>query len=403
MRYIISILLVLITFTACSKKEVVHYNKNEIKIIDNKKDNKVEDINTSMKNVIDINTSNYDLNNTNLDINTSNDINLTVDNNLSLDTNLTSIELLDTNNSTVAIIYSSKRIGKYSIKVSDVILAYSSTIEDNFEYKFYDIENENNESITNVFNSLKEDEIKNVIFYLTPNSLSNLYEYSELDNFNIYLPLINIKKANEDEHKYLIFGAIDYEKQLNSLISIANSHIIEVYDEKRKNLRLHSMLENNESITSYQLKGRYPNYKSFIRQHRQIKNSSLILNLDIVKSSIFMSQISANDRIYVKQILTTQNNYSPLLFVLTQQKDRTKFIVASSINETNERLYSINKLLGNDIRYDWVNYSTIVGLELLKTKKTLLFDNVEVMNNQVHYPSILYKTNKNSFVPYVNK
>jgi SRSO17 transposase len=163
------------------------------------------------------------------------------------------------------------------------------------------------------------------------------------------------------------------------------------------------MLENNEAITSYQIKGRYPNYKSFIRQHRQIKNSSLILNLDIVKSSIFMSQISANDKIYVKQILSTQNNYSPLLFVLTQQKDRTKLIIASSINETNEKLYSVNKLLGNDIRYDWVNYSTIVGLELLKTKKSILFDNIEVINNQVQYPSILYKTNKNSFVPYVNK
>jgi len=395
MRYIVSILIVLITFTACSKKEVINYNPNKIKIIKDNKDTVNENIQVEEE-MVELNTTIEDLNN-------SIDMNISNENNITLDNNITNVELLDTNNSTVAIIYSSKRIGKYSIKVSDVILAYSSINKDNFEYKFYDIENENNESITNVFNTLKENNINNVIFYLTPNSLTNLYGYSELDDFNIYLPLINIKKANEDEHKYLIFGAIDYEKQLNSLIGIANSHIIEVYDEKRKNLRLHSMLENNEAITSYQIKGRYPNYKSFIRQHRQIKNSSLILNLDIVKSSIFMSQISANDKIYVKQILSTQNNYSPLLFVLTQQKDRTKLIIASSINETNEKLYSVNKLLGNDIRYDWVNYSTIVGLELLKTKKSILFDNIEVINNQVQYPSILYKTNKNSFVPYVNK
>jgi SRSO17 transposase len=116
-----------------------------------------------------------------------------------------------------------------------------------------------------------------------------------------------------------------------------------------------------------------------------------------------MSQITANDWTRVSQILTTQSNYSPITFVLTQQKDRKKLIIVSSIDTTNERLNSITKLLGSDIRYDWVNYSTILGLELFNTKKTLLFDNINIQNNQVEYPNILYKTKKSSFVPFVNK
>jgi hypothetical protein len=287
--------------------------------------------------------------------------------------------------------------------VSDVVLSYSASLDNNFSYIFYDIDDESEESLVKVLDSLKKDEINNVMMYITPGSLDRLYKYETIDEFNIYLPLISSNLASSVPHNKIIFGAISYENQLNSLIEIANSNIIEIYDEKRKNLKLHYLLENNPRVKSYQLKGKYPNYKSFIRQHRKLRNASVILNLDIIKSSIFMSQISANDKLKVSQILATQGNYSPVSFVLSQQKDRKKLIIASSILYTNSKLDNINKLLGNDIRYDWVNYSTILGLELFKTKKTLLFDNIEIVDNQVQYPSVLYKTKKSSFIPFVNK
>jgi len=399
MRYLISVLLILITFTACNKKEVIQYpnkaktqKEKNIKIVDEK------DTNTS-KNLIELDTNNTiadENNNTNIDTNESMEINQSLDGNMS-------INFVDSNNSKIAIIYSSKKIGRYSIKVSDVVLAYSASLEDDFDYKFYDIENEDNESIVKVFEQLKKEEIVNIMFYITPKNLDKLFTYESIDEFNIYLPLNNASEEYISKHKNIIFGAIDYKAQLNTLIGIAKSKIVEIYDEKKKNIRLHSYLENNENIISYQIKGKYPNYKRFIQSHKKIRNSSIILNLDIVKSSIFMSQITANDWTRVSQILTTQSNYSPITFVLTQQKDRKKLIIVSSIDTTNERLNSITKLLGSDIRYDWVNYSTILGLELFNTKKTLLFDNINIQNNQVEYPNILYKTKKSSFVPFVNK
>jgi len=397
MKYIISILIILITFTACNKKEVINYNPNVTKA---KKLKVIKENNNT--NVLDTNISNIDLNISSIDINNSIDLNSSIDNNIS-DNNISSIEFLESLNNKVAIVYCSKKIGKYSIKISDVVLSYSASEDNNFSYLFYDMDNESNESINNLFDTLKKEEINNIMMYLTPGNLDKLYEYETIDEFNIYLPLINSKLASRIPHNKIVFGAISYENQLNTLINIANSNIIEIYDEKRKNLKLHYLLENNPRVTSYQLKGKYPNYKSFIRQHRKLKNASVILNLDIIKSSIFMSQISANDRLKISQILATQSNYSPVSFVLSQQKDRKKLIIASSILYTNKTLDNINKLLGNDIRYDWVNYSTILGLELLKTKKTLLFDNIEVMDNQIQYPSVLYKTKKSSFIPFVNK
>jgi len=75
----------------------------------------------------------------------------------------------------------------------------------------------------------------------------------------------------------------------------------------------------------------------------------------------------------------------------------------NSILNVDDKLYDVNKLLNNDIRYDWVNYSTILGFEYLKYKKLKLFNNIEIINSQVQYPVNLYSTKNNSFVPYIKE
>jgi len=351
----------------------------------------------------------------------------------------------------VAIVYSSKRIGKYAIKVSDIALAYSVNTDNNFSYNFYDIEDESNESINNVLNEIKDNNISNVMFYLTSPILTNLYNYKDIDKFDIYLPLINknvsyydsnetvvipdinstidnnisidknitnillenndsnISEENnnssiaKDRFARVVFGGIDYESQLKALKETASSHVIEIYDNKYRNLKLHSFLEYDDNVTSYLIEGKYPNYKRFIERHRLLKDSSIILNLSVVKSSIFLSQLRANDDLNITEVLTTQNNYTPLLFVLTQKEDTTKLIVANSINNVDTKLYNINKIIGNNIKYDWVNYSTILGLEYFKTKNKLLFENIEIIDNQINYPVNLFKTKNNSFTSYVKE
>jgi len=360
LKYIIGILLVVFMFTSCNKKEIVIYNaqhKQKLKI----QKNKIE----------------YD--------------------NLS--------DIIKTNNKVVnniAIVYSSNKIGKYAIKISDIVLAYSSNLNNNFEYSFFDIQDESKESINKIFDKMYDNKIKHVIFYLTTPALINLSKYNKLDQFTIYLPLINKNDSYLNLDDNIIFGGIDYKKQLNILIKEANSHIIEIYDNKYRNIKLHNMIGDN-NITSYKLNGKYPNYKKFINEHELLNEASIILNLSVVKSSIFLSQLRASDDLNISQVLTTQNNYTPLLFVLSQKEDIKNLIIANSIKDINTKLYNINKLMSNDIKYDWVNYSTVLGLEYFKTNKKILFENIEIIDGQLNYPIDLFITNNNSFISYVKE
>jgi hypothetical protein len=368
LKYIISIVLIAIVFIACNKKEVVIYNSNN-----SNKSIKIKKVNNNFEK-----------------------LNNNVSNEIFLDKNITT-------NQKIAIIYSSKKIGKYSIKISDIVLAYSTNQKRNFKYEFFDIKDESEYSITKVFNEIYEKKINNIIFYLTSNSLHNIKNYNNLEQFTIYLPLINKNDVNIILNENIIFGGINYKKQIDKLKSIATSHLVEIYDNKYRNRKLHNILSSDKNITSYILPGKYPNYKRFIQRHSMLNNASIILNLSVVKSSIFLSQLRANDDLNITQILTTQNNYTPLLFVLSQKKDTKNLILANSINKITTKLYNINKLVGNDITYDWVNYSTVLGLEYLNTKNKILFSNIEIVDNQVNYPVNLLITHNNSFISYVKE
>jgi hypothetical protein len=299
----------------------------------------------------------------------------------------------------IAIVYSSKTIGKYLLKIADISALYMLNKNDDFELNFFDIKNN---TIDTMLNNLKTQHISKIMLYITEDNIIDLYNYPKINQFDIYLPLVN--KSYDSYNPYftnIIYGGIDYKKQFELLKPIANSHIVEIYDNNQRNKKLHNALDK-QNVTSYILSGKYPNYKKFLKQHKKIKNASLILNLDIVKSSILLSQITANDTLEVSQVLSVQNNFTPLLFVLTQIQDTQNLVIANSIINVDKKLYDLNKLNGHNLKYNWVDYSTILGLEYLKYKKQLLFGNVKIKDNQVNYQIKLYKTDKKSFIPYYN-
>jgi hypothetical protein len=293
----------------------------------------------------------------------------------------------------IAIVYSSNSLGKYLIKISDISSLYMLNTKEDFSLKYIDI---NNKNLMSVLDTLKDDNISNVMIYIEKNNLEELLSYEDLEFFDIYLPLINNK---QNQYKNIVFGGIDYDEQLKLIKSIAHSHIIEVYDNNKRNKKLHNILDKSD-VTSYLLSGKYPNYKKFLEKHPLIKDSTLILNLNIVKSSILLSQITANEDLNITQAISVQNNYTPLLFVLTQVADTKKLVIANSITHMNKRIHDLNKLNTNNLKYNWVNYSTILGLEYLKYKKDILFGEVKIVNNQINYKTKLYKTKKKSFVLY---
>ena len=78
-----------------------------------------------------------------------------------------------------------------------------------------------------------------------------------------------------------------------------------------------------------------------------------------------------------------------MLLTLTQYGDRKNFYIANSIGKTTVEMEELNSLFGHDIVYDWVNYSTSIGIDYMYTHYfvpvTEKSFNEKIVDNQVEY------------------
>ena len=80
-------------------------------------------------------------------------------------------------------------------------------------------------------------------------------------------------------------------------------------------------------------------------------------------------------------------------------------IVANSITEQNNILIESNALLGNDIVYDWINYTTTVGIDYFFSIITdeIRDYNVEIKDNQMMYKIELLQPSLSRFIRYAKE
>jgi hypothetical protein len=128
-----------------------------------------------------------------------------------------------------------------------------------------------------------------------------------------------------------------------------------------------------------------------------LSGSTLFLNTDIVKTSMILSQLRAYD-VYPKVILSTQLNYDPLLMTLTQEQDREQFILANSIDVVDKELRDNISTFGGNIQYEWVDYSTLVGINYLYYGKNSNLVPTKIENNQAVYTPRLFKCTEYGFL-----
>ena len=116
-----------------------------------------------------------------------------------------------------------------------------------------------------------------------------------------------------------------------------------------------------------------------------------------------MSQLTLYDA-NATNVLSTQINYDPLLLSMTQYNDRKDMIVANSITENNNVLIETNSLLGNDIVYDWINYTTTVGVDYFFNQITNEDREYEMIveDAQMLYDIELLQPSLSRFVKYVS-
>ncbi len=321
----------------------------------------------------------------------------------------------------IALLLPYKKIGKYAASTTNASFAYLITRNQTFELKSYKIESERLEDIAVALNSIQNDGFTHIIAPLTATGAESIIQIDP--EINIFFPTIN-KQDLYSSSPYLFFGGIDYKAQSDLLIQEAVSPLVIFHDNSAIGKKL-AQYENdifrnkpikytntNESqepqvqkkkIINFSLSRGKTNLRKYLEKNEDIQLASVFINTPIVKTSMIMSQLTLYDA-NVTNILSTQINYDPLILSMTQYIDRKDMIIANSITKQNNILIETNSLLSNDIEYDWINYTTTVGMDYfyhLLTNEDREY-NIEIVDNQMIYSIELLKPSVSRFIKHIS-
>ena len=296
----------------------------------------------------------------------------------------------------VAFIYPSNLVSKYAKSSISTVSGYLSHQNSDYELIVIDTETENSGKIASAFQQVRDENIKNVIALFTPNSVGTLNNVVTSD-LKVYLPLIE-KKDVSTSNNSLIFGSISYEDQIKKLSSYSSGSDVMFYQDSNLGSKLKRAYESVISDARFkrEISKNENNFKGIVTGSG-LSGSTLFLNTDIVKTSMILSQLRAYD-VYPKVILSTQLNYDPLLMTLTQEQDREQFILANSIDVVDKELRDNVSTFGGNIQYEWVDYSTLVGINYLYYGKNSNLVPTKIENNQVMYKPKLFKSTEFGFL-----
>ena len=295
----------------------------------------------------------------------------------------------------VAFLYPSNLVSKYAKSSINTISGYLSHQNSDYELVVIDTENESASRINSAFQEVKNANITNVIALFTPNAVWTLNNVVS-SNLKVYLPLIE-KKEVSSTNSSLIFGSISYDDQVKKLISYSSDNNVMFYQDSYLGSKLKKSYESVVSNVRLkkEIKKNENNFKGIVTGSG-LANSTLFLNTDIVKSSLILSQLRSYD-VYPKVVLSTQLSYDPLLMTLTQDKDRDRLIVANSIDVVDKELRDEIATAGGNIVYEWVDYSTLVGINYLYYGKNSSLVPTKIENNQAIYNPRLFRCTEFGF------
>lgn len=303
----------------------------------------------------------------------------------------------------IALMMPKKIIGRYSIATIDTILAYLSARGREFEFEVFDCGDEEETSIQEYYQKILEQKFHFIIAVFTT---KGAYESTKLSlQIPLYIPTVHYTQIdfNPANSPLLFFGGISYEDQINELLKFQKgTHTIAYNDDSPVGERLSLILQEKipqikEQTITNELAATFSKNKK--TQETLIYQADVFLNTPVVKTGLLLSQIG-----YFKKkastFLSTQINYNPSLSILTQQRDRENLYIASSIGITDQKLVEYSSLLNSDLKYDWVNYSTALGMEIfyrIMYPDSLAYFKENVLDNQVQYEVKIYQIDSKGF------
>ena len=271
---------------------------------------------------------------------------------------------IDTNiKANLAMLVPEKVIRRYAISTVNSTLAYLLYKKYNFDLKVYNCTDESETSLLSTLAKIRDDGYKYILAPLTEKGAKIVSQNS--DGLIVYIPTVN-KKMIKNLNPNIIFGGIDYDNQIQKLLTYATNKVAIFSDSSDIAHELNSYIQNNTQNIVYtkEFKNSNINFKKILKWNKRLDNSSIFLNLPLVKASLLASQLRVYDRTPYN-LLSTQINYNPMILTLTQYEDRQALLIANSIGKTDDGLTISNTLLDSDISYNWVNYSTSIGADLL--------------------------------------
>lgn len=305
----------------------------------------------------------------------------------------------------IALMMPKKIIGRYSVATIDTILAYLSARGKDFEFEVFDCGDEEESSIRSTYEKIEQNDFQFIVAILTT---KGAMESSKLPlKIPLYIPTVNHKQIDFSPaiSPLLFFGGISYEDQIHTLLEMrSGTHVIAYNDDSPVGGRLSMILQESvpqlsELTITNEIAATFA--KTNKSQEALIENADVFLNTPVVKTGLLLSQIGYF-RKKASTFLSTQINYNPSLSILTQQRDRKNLYIASSIGKTDQKLIEYGSLLNSDLKYDWVNYSTAIGMELFYRiiyPESLGYFKEKVVDNQVQYEVRIFQVDTKGFHP----
>ena len=308
----------------------------------------------------------------------------------------------------IALMLPYKKIGKYASSTTNAAFAYLMTRNQSFELKSYKIKDESKEEISRSLQLIKDDGFTHIVAPLT---LTGAKVLTEIDpDINIFLPTIN-KMDVENSSSNLFFGGINYKEQSDLLLKQAVSPLVIFYDKSSIGKKLamneeksfkydeNQTLIKNRKVIKFSIPRNTTNLQKQLKENEDIQLASFFINTPIVKTSMIMSQLTLYDA-NATNVLSTQVNYDPLILSMTQYNDRKDMFIANSITQQNNVIIETNSLLNNDIEYDWINYTTTIGVDYffnLITNADREY-NIFLKDNQMIYSTEILKPSYSRFI-----
>ena len=301
----------------------------------------------------------------------------------------------------IAVLIPQKTIKKYAITSVNSVMSYLLYKNYSFDLNVFNSGDEKEESIKKALSDIQAGGYHYIIAPVTAEGATIIA--TNVRDTMVFIPTLHrnsVAVAGDN----IVFGGIDYDQQVTLLSPYANERVGTFEDGSTLSFQLNALVKKNSERVFYEkrVESSKANFKGMFKGNTSLNSASFYLNTPLVTSSLIASQLRANS-IYPHALLSTQINYNPLLLTLTQYEDRDNMFIANSIQRTPAKLEEINTLFGHDIVYDWVNYATSIGADLLAThffgNQTQRVFKEQLINNQIVYNTRIVKPDRYSFTP----